>query len=998
MLAGFWKIAALSTVVGTCSLVVVNVYGQLNQLNQLKQPLVQAIEDEAPLDLASFDNGTSEKQPDEVMSSSAGSPEGQTSGKGVDFRLVALNDSPSLEETAPSPDVPREQQPIIRSQSGGEANFGPSLALPAPVDGVAGPSSGWDAPLEPSKPHGTKPPMASRGNSTTGDSLPTPPALPDLNAPPLTSAPSRNDRVKTLQSAANEPVAVEPSLLPAPDAKPSSNSGNKQSKGAIQQASGVQADDDDPFANAFPADLPPAGNSSTSPAGDRTEGMQPYRRPTAPSPSPTSPSPTSPSPTPAASDDPFGLELPVDRPRVPQPAGDKQPLPRDRTPLPASIDNQEGPFRSTGPGSNGESRNAPMSRSSTLIADPAELEVQLGPPSPLNSGRAPDKADPRSGSVRSYPSNVSPNLPVEPAVGPGRDFPGRDVTGRELPSRDYPGGENPRREMPPRADSIQPTNALDRRDRNDPLLDDPFGEKPAGSLPALRDRDSLPVREQPSRSTPPAQDDPFGESPTSSERPNVSVPAAAADVPARAVEQPRVTIEKQAPASAVLGQSLIYTVVVKNEGTVAARQVVVEDRIPKGTQLTGTAPRAEINEKRLIWKLGTLAPGEARTIQIRVTPVEEGPIGSVARVSFVAEVAAEIVVAAAELDVRGEVPSEATLGKPFTMVFRVRNVGQNLAKEVVVRDLLPESIQHPAGRDVEYLVGDLQPGESHDVTLEVVPMNVGRVTNAVTVLAQGMRPIELKKEISILGSGLAVTQQVPTRAIVGRPARFDNVVQNQGTASLRGVRVSEIVPAGFEFAEATEGGAYDPSTRTVNWEINELLPGSSRTVSARLTPRQVGDAPGSVVVSSADGAKATVETIARAEGLPSITIVPMDDQKLIAVGERVLSRLVVKNRGTAPATGVALAIDIPPGLKLINIDGPVRHTQQGTRVIFQMPGTVAAGAELAFEMELEASREGDNPIGVQVVAEHMLRPLHRDDVIQVVSDSATTQPGTSLRR
>jgi uncharacterized repeat protein (TIGR01451 family) len=993
MFAGFWKIAALSTVIGTCSLVVVNVYGQLNQLNQLKQPLVQAPEENAPLDLASFDNGASEELPTQAELAPTRTSFSQTSGKGVDFRLVALADSPSLDEASPADDVSGEQQPIVRSQSGGEANFGPSLALPAPVDGVAGPSAGWDAPLEPSKPRGTNPQNASRGNSDSGDSLPTPPALPDLNAPPLTSAPSRNDGVQALQSAANEAVAVQPGLLPAPDAKALFRSGNKQSKGAIQQTSGIQADNDDPFANAFPADLPPAGNSSATPAGDRTEGMQPYRRPTAPSPAPASPSPT-----PAASDDPFGLELPVDRPRLPQPTNDGQRLPRDRTPLPASIDNQEEPYRSTGSRSPGESRNAPLPRSSTPIADPAELEVQLGSPSPLNSGRAPDSAVPRSGSVRSYPSTVSPNLPVEPAFGPGRDFPGRDVIGQELPGRDYPGGEIPRREMPPRADSIQPTNGLDRRDRNDPLLDDPFGEKPAGSLPALRDRDSLPVREQPSRSTPPAQDDPFGESPTSSVRPNVSVPAAAADVPARAVEQPRVTIEKQAPASAVLGQSLIYTVVVKNEGTVSARQVVVEDRIPKGTQLTGTAPRAEINEKRLIWKLGTLAPGEARTIQIRVTPVEEGPIGSVARVSFVAEVAAEIVVAAAELDVRGEVPSEATLGKPFTMVFRVRNVGQNLAKEVVVRDLLPESIQHPAGRDVEYLVGDLQPGESHDVTLEVVPMNVGRVTNAVTVLAQGMRPIELKKEISILGSGLAVTQQVPTRAIVGRPARFDNVVQNQGAASLRGVRVSEIVPAGFEFAEATEGGAYDPSTRTVNWEINELLPGSSRTVSARLTPRQVGDAPGSVMVSSADGAKASVETVARAEGLPSITIVPMDDQKLIAVGERVLSRLVVKNRGSAPATGVALAIDIPPGLKLINIDGPVRHTQQGTRVIFQMPGTVAAGAELAFEMELEASREGDNPIGVQVVAEHMLRPLHRDDVIQVVSDSATTQPGTSLRR
>lgn len=59
---------------------------------------------------------------------------------------------------------------------------------------------------------------------------------------------------------------------------------------------------------------------------------------------------------------------------------------------------------------------------------------------------------------------------------------------------------------------------------------------------------------------------------------------------------------------------------------------------------------------------------------------------------------------------------------------------------------------------------------------------------------------------------------------------------------------------------------------------------------------------------------------------------------------------------------------------------------------------MAAGAELPFELELEASREGDNPIGVQVVAENMLRPLHRDDVIQVITDPAAPGPNTAGNR
>ena len=41
--------------------------------------------------------------------------------------------------------------------------------------------------------------------------------------------------------------------------------------------------------------------------------------------------------------------------------------------------------------------------------------------------------------------------------------------------------------------------------------------------------------------------------------------------------RPRLTIDKKAPETAVLGRPMIYEIVVKNSGLVAARGVVVED-------------------------------------------------------------------------------------------------------------------------------------------------------------------------------------------------------------------------------------------------------------------------------------------------------------------------------------------------------------------------------------------------------------------------------------
>ena len=82
------------------------------------------------------------------------------------------------------------------------------------------------------------------------------------------------------------------------------------------------------------------------------------------------------------------------------------------------------------------------------------------------------------------------------------------------------------------------------------------------------------------------------------------------DASQRGVQQPRLTIEKVAQQQAVLEQPLVYSIIVRNQGNVAAHNVVIEDRIPKGTELMGTFPRAELVDKTLIWKEPVLRPNE----------------------------------------------------------------------------------------------------------------------------------------------------------------------------------------------------------------------------------------------------------------------------------------------------------------------------------------------------------------------------------------------------
>lgn len=107
--------------------------------------------------------------------------------------------------------------------------------------------------------------------------------------------------------------------------------------------------------------------------------------------------------------------------------------------------------------------------------------------------------------------------------------------------------------------------------------------------------------------------------PTSTPAPAPSSAPAPAPAPTVVVAQaPRAALHivKAGPARATAGMTLRYTVKVTNTGKAPARNVVVTDRLPGGMTLVGrqgTRSGASVS-----FRVGTLAPGASRVIQVTV--------------------------------------------------------------------------------------------------------------------------------------------------------------------------------------------------------------------------------------------------------------------------------------------------------------------------------------------------------------------------------------------
>ena len=662
------------------------------------------------------------------------------------------------------------------------------------------------------------------------------------------------------------------------------------------------------------------------------------------------------------------------------------------------VDANADPFQDTAPS---------VGASNSLTSDPAAKSDPFDEPSTSDAtppARAPREADPFdvspfSEAAPTAPATIPSTVSDSPAINPTQPTDASDPFGSAAPPVLAPTDVSP--EVPTR-EPLDPAPALTSPNPSAPKTRLPSSRGPMPRLPT-----DVPAVDEFLENPRPAERQPlerqqtgrFDEESTEQPRSNRRIREAGerpttndligdgtvTDATPRGLQQPRLTLEKIAPQEAVLGQELVYQVIVKNVGSSDANQVVLEDRIPKGTELTGTSPRAEMVDKKLIWRIGTMKPNEVRKISIKLIPRQEGPIGSVARVNFATEVAAEIMVAAPQLSIKVNAPREVHVGEVIDLTFLLKNSGGAAANNVSVRDLIPDGLQHEAASDIECPIGKLGPNESREIVLQVTAVKPGRVKNRVILSADGGITQELESTINIIGEHLVLTRTGQNRIYAERPAVFTNSVKNDGNAAVKHVKVSEIVPVGFEFVEASDGGQFNPTTRSINWTVGPLAAGDELNVTAKLMAKTPGMQLGKISATGSAGSAATVQSEVDVVGRPELQMETLNATGVVAIGDKLTSKIQLKNSGSAPARNVALSISVPKELRLVEVRG-ARYQETKNVIRFEPLAELGTRETVSFELVMEAIAEADARMDLQITADHLPKPAHRIETVHIATE------------
>lgn len=452
------------------------------------------------------------------------------------------------------------------------------------------------------------------------------------------------------------------------------------------------------------------------------------------------------------------------------------------------------------------------------------------------------------------------------------------------------------------------------------------------------------------------------------------------------LQSPAITVQKQTPTEIQVGRKCTFAVRVHNNSKQTVQGVQIHDEVPLGTQLIGTAPKAQVAGSRIQWDLGTMAPGEERIVEMELLPTTEGELGSVATVTFAAQASAKVRCTKPELELRLTASPRVMIGETQLVQIEVSNPGSGDATGVLLLETIPEGVKHEAGPALEFEVGTLKAGESRRLDLQLTAAQAGRVNNMMIARGDANLEVQASCEFEVIAPALKVAIDGPSMRYLDRPATYTVSIQNPGTAAAKEVQLITQLPPGLKFKTADSYGEYDAATHSVHWSLAELPANESGSVQLTALPVEAGEHKLQVATRAEQGLEDRTEASIKVEGLAVLSFEVKAADGAVPIGGETTYEVTVMNQGSKAAANVQVQVAVPDGLRALSGDGTTQGVAQQQGVNFAPIPQLAPKAEAKFRIQVQGLKAGDQRAKIMVTADEVQAPITKEQSTQVYAD------------
>jgi len=225
---------------------------------------------------------------------------------------------------------------------------------------------------------------------------------------------------------------------------------------------------------------------------------------------------------------------------------------------------------------------------------------------------------------------------------------------------------------------------------------------------------------------------------------------------------------------------------------------------------------------------------------------------------------------------------------------------------------------------------------------------------------------------------MALEKRGPREIQVGKPARYEILVRNVGTATALDVTLRDAVPYGTTLITTTPpaspvGAGQTAGLGTVDaaaallWPLGTLAPGGEARVSMEVMPQIEGE------IGSVASVSFRTEASTRSRATKPALTLETSEAKAVRIGGEIKLSLKVSNPGTGTATGVVIEGLLPDGVSHAagrELEFDVGQLRSGeSRTIDLVMGSTGPGVHTAqFAARADGQLEVEQPVRLEVTA------------------------------
>ncbi|MCG3181500.1 MAG: hypothetical protein BIFFINMI_03896 [Phycisphaerae bacterium] len=450
---------------------------------------------------------------------------------------------------------------------------------------------------------------------------------------------------------------------------------------------------------------------------------------------------------------------------------------------------------------------------------------------------------------------------------------------------------------------------------------------------------------------------------------------------------PQLAITKTGPELEGVNQNFQYTIVVSNPAKVVdATNVKVTDTLPAGIAYVASNPAAAVSGQALSWSLGTLPAGSSRTITVTVKGTQQGTFTNCAETAadygLRAKSCTDVTINAPALKLGLTATPECLICELVEYRLDVSNTGKAPAQNVQVTVNLPDGLTTESGRSsVSETISRLDAGRSQPLSFKAKAAKAGQYAAKATATGDGGLKADTPAANTVVRQPiLTLAKTGPAQRYINRPATYQITVTNKGDAAARNTKVVDAVPEGAKFVNASDGGTL--SGGNVVWQLGQLAPNASKTVTVTLTLTQMGDATNKATV-TADCATESGQVSTKVTGIAAILLEMIDVSDPIEVGGNETYEITVTNQGSAEDTNIVVKCTLPAEQAYVSGDGPTRAAANGQVVTFAPLKSLAAGAKVVYKVNVKCTKAADARFRVELTSDQMTAPAQESESTRI---------------